>query len=208
MTGAADTMSMAVRERADFADFLETLTPEQWAGPTLCAQWTVRELVAHAVSYDELGWPRTLRRFVRGRFRAGVVNQLGIDEYPCPPEQLIAILRANLRPRGLPAAFGGMIALLDATIHHQDIRRPLGLTREIPPERLRRALHLSLRAPPIRGFQRSRGVTLVATDVGWRHGRGPEVRGPGEAVLMAIAGRREALAELTGPGLPVLTARR
>ncbi|MGC7093629.1 maleylpyruvate isomerase family mycothiol-dependent enzyme [Amycolatopsis lurida] len=207
MSGAGDTMGMAVRERADFADFLATLTPEQWEVPSLCAQWTVRELVAHTVSYDELSWPDTLRRFARGRFRIGRVNALGVAEYLRAPEQLIALLRAHPRPCGLSAGFGGMVALVDTTIHHQDIRRPLGLPREIPPERLRAALRLALRAPPVGAFLRARGLTMVATDVDWRHGRGPEVRGPGEAVLMAMAGRGHALPELTGPGLSVLTAR-
>ena len=207
MSASGDTMGLAVRERADFADFLATLTPAQWAAPSLCAQWTVRELVAHTASYDELSWPDTLRRFARGRFRPGRVNDLGVAEYLREPDELIALLRAHPRPRGLAAGFGGMIALVDTTIHHQDIRRPLGLPREIPAERLRAALRLTLRAPPIGAFARARGLTLVATDVDWRHGRGPEVHGPGEALLMAMAGRGHALPELGGPGLPVLTAR-
>jgi hypothetical protein len=47
---------------------------------------------------------------------------------------------------------------------------------------------------------RARGVRLVATDLDWSHGRGPEVRGNGEALLMAMAGRRAALDDLDGPG--------
>jgi hypothetical protein len=52
-----------------------------------------------------------------------------------------------------------------------------------------------------------RGLRLVATDVDWQHGAGPEVTGPGEALRMALAGRPAALADLTGPGLAVLTGR-
>jgi hypothetical protein len=40
----------------------------------------------------------------------------------------------------------------------------------------------------------------VATDLDWSHGSGPEVRGSGEALLMAMAGRRAALDDLDGPG--------
>ena len=36
---------------------------------------------------------------------------------------------------------------------------------------------------------------------------GPEVRGPGEAILMALNGRGAALADLTGDGVPVLAGR-
>jgi hypothetical protein len=46
----------------------------------------------------------------------------------------------------------------------------------------------------------ARGVRLVATDLDWSHGNGPEVRGSGEALLMAMAGRPAALDDLDGPG--------
>ena len=41
----------------------------------------------------------------------------------------------------------------------------------------------------------------------WAAGLGPEVRGPGEAVLMAIAGRRGVAHELSGPGAERLVKR-
>ncbi len=47
---------------------------------------------------------------------------------------------------------------------------------------------------------RVRDVRLAATDADWAFGRGPEVRGTAEALLMAVAGRRGIDAELTGPG--------
>ena len=62
-------------------------------------------------------------------------------------------------------------------------------------------------APTIRGAWRVRGVQLVATDVDWAYGKGPEVRGPGEALLMAMAGRPAALDDLDGPGKAKLTQR-
>ena len=83
-------------------------------------------------------------------------------------------------------------------IHQQDIRRPLRLPRTIPAERLRAALDFVRYAPTIRGAWRARGVRLVATDVDWSHGKGPEVRGTGEALLMIMAGRPDALADLDG----------
>lgn len=202
-----DVMSMATRERDDFAAFLETLTPQQWEARTLCGSWTVREVVAHVISYEELGWAGTVKRFARGRFRLSRANEIGIREYSRSPQELLDLLRAHHRPKGLTAVRGGMIALLDATIHHQDIRRPLGLPREIPRDRLRAALRLALTAPPIGAPKRARGLALVATDVGWSRGSGPEVAGPGEALLMALAGRGCALDELTGPGRAVLAER-
>ena len=92
-------------------------------------------------------------------------------------------------------------------IHQQDIRRPLGLPRRIPDERLREALNFARTAPLIRGAWRGRGVYLQATDLDWAAGYGPRVSGPGEALLMAMAGRAAALADLDGPGLPTFARR-
>ena len=104
------------------------------------------------------------------------------------------------------SGFGGRVALTDNMIHQQDIRRPLGLPRTIDSERLRAALDFVRYAPTIRGAWRVRGVKLVATDVDWSHGKGPEVRGPGEALLMVMAGRTDALGDLGGSGVAILSS--
>jgi uncharacterized protein (TIGR03083 family) len=199
---------LAEEERADFAAFLATLSPQQWEAPTLCINWRVRDVVAHVISYDELNPRDLLARFVKGRFLLNRINAAGVKDYQQrSPDELLELLNEHLEPRGLPAAFGGMIALVDGIIHHQDIRRPLGKPRDIPPERLLGALRCALLAPAIGAFWRARGLRLVATDLDWTAGRGPEVQGPAEAVLMAVAGRRNALSELSGPGQPILANR-
>jgi hypothetical protein len=114
---------------------------------------------------------------------------------------------AHLQPRGLPAALGGRVALTEGLIHHQDIRRALGAQRAIPPERLLPALRIALIAPDIGGLWRYRGLRLVATDLGFSAGIGPEVRGTAEALLMTMAGRRGVVSELSGPGQPKLARR-
>jgi uncharacterized protein (TIGR03083 family) len=199
-------MSMAQAERADLADFLTTLTPQDWQAPSLCSKWTVKDVVAHVVSYEDLGALGLLERFVKGRIVRA--NQVGVDEFAAlSPDQLLAFLRDHLQPRGLTARFGGMIALVDGTIHHQDIRRSLGRPRRVPADRLERVLRLVPGNPRLGAGRRIRGLQLRATDVDWAHGDGPEVRGSGEALLMAMTGRRAALADLTGPGHATLAAR-
>ena len=89
----------------------------------------------------------------------------------------------------MPAALGGRAGLVETLIHHQDVRRALARLRPIPAERLLPALHVALIAPDIGGLWRIRGVRLVATDLRFSAGVGPEVRGAAEALLMAIAGR-------------------
>jgi len=203
-----DLMRLATGERADFADFLETLSPAHWTVPSLCAGWSVRDVVAHVISYDELDARGLLRRLTKGRFLLGRSNAVGVAEAADRhPGELVAALRKYQRPRGLTAGLGGRVALLDGLIHQQDIRRPLGLPREIPEPRLRAALTFARFAPPIGAFWRARGLRLVATDIGWTDGRGPELRGPGEALLLAIAGRDCAAGELDGPGAEILARR-
>jgi hypothetical protein len=55
--------------------------------------------------------------------------------------------------------------------------------------------------------KRARGLRLVATDLPWSAGAGPEVRGPAEALYMALNGRTGAIDQLTGDGVPVLAGR-
>lgn len=203
-----NVMRLAREERADLAAFLATLTPERWQTPTLCENWRVRDVVAHLISYDDLDMRALAGRLARARMNLNRANALGVREYANhSPGDLLGRLGERLDPRGVPARFGGRIALLDALIHHQDIRRPLGQPREIPPERLRPALNFALVAPPIGAFWRARGLRLVATDMDWARGRGKLVRGPAEALLMSIAGRRGVADELTGAGQAVLAAR-
>ena len=202
----ATLMSMARAERADLAEFLATLTPQDWAMPTLCVGWTVKDVVAHVISYEELGPLGLLKRFAKGWLVRA--NQVGVDEFAAlTPSQLLQLLRDHLEPRGLTAGFGGMIALVDGTIHHQDIRRSLGRPRTIPTDRLTRVLGLVPGNPRLGAGRRIRGLRLRATDVDWAHGHGPDVTGPGEALLMAMAGRPAAISDLDGPGLDTLAAR-
>ncbi len=100
-----------------------------------------------------------------------------------------------------------MVALVDGMIHHQDIRRPLGQPRTIAAERLERVLQLVPKNPRLGARPRIKGLPLRATDVDWTHGNGPEVTGPGEALLMTMAGRAEAVADLGGPGQRMLAQR-
>ena len=66
------------------------------------------------------------------------------------------------------------IALVDGMIHQRDIRRPLGIGRVIPPDRLERVLDKALRSPATRGARKARGVRLIATDIDWFLGDGLE----------------------------------
>jgi len=202
-------LELARDERLDFADFLAGLSPQQWDSPTLCDRWRVRDVVAHTMSYEGMPVGALAKRFLKGRLQTDRINELAVAELAdTSPEELIDMIRRYAEPTGLGAGFGGRIALTDNMIHQQDIRRSLGIARTIDPGRVLVALDFARWAPLIRGAWRTRGVRLVATDVDWSAGKGPEVRGPGEALLMVMAGRADALRDLAGPGLATLAARR
>lgn len=201
-------MEMARAERQDFAAFLDELSDEQWESPTLCEGWRVRDVVAHMFGYDELNTGGLVSQFAKGRLSVNRINQRMVDELANRSlDQLRALVRDHVEPHGLTAGFGGRIALTDNMIHHQDIRRRLGMPRTIPTERLRVALDFTRYAPTILGAWRARGLKLIADDLDWSFGSGLEVRGTGEALLMAMAGRSDALKDLSGPGQPKLAQR-
>ena len=201
-------MALAEEERAELIALLRDLTPSQWEAPSLCTQWRVRDVATHLVSYDELSKTQTVTTFLRGGLRPTKVNEIALNKYrDLDTDQISDLLARNQRPRGLSSGFKGGIALTDGTIHHQDIRRALNLPRVIPEHRLVPVLDFSLGAPTLPSKNNSHGLRLVATDVDWSSGEGPEVTGPGEALLMAVAGRSHALDELDGDGLPALQER-
>lgn len=168
----------------------------------------MRDVVAHVLSYDDLTGRQLLERFASGRLDTDRINASLLADFSSTiPQQLLDRLASHLRPRGLTAGMGGRIGLTDALVHHQDIRRPLGLLRQVPVDRVLVALPTALFAPVVQGIRRVWDVRLVATDAQWSFGRGPQVRGPAEALLMTVAGRSAALDELEGPGRRRITPR-
>lgn len=100
-----DVHRLAREERVDLAAFLTTLTPEQWLAPTLCPQWRVRDVVAHVISYDDLGIRSLLTLAARARFRLSRINATALARYSTrSPQQLLTLLTDNPQPRGLVPA--------------------------------------------------------------------------------------------------------
>ena len=89
-------------------------------------------------------------------------------------------------------------------IHTQDIRRPLGLDGGFDPDHLRATLDFLTEhkmATMLVDRKPLDGVKLTATDLDWSWGEGAEITGTGEALMMGMADRPAALADLSGPGV-------
>ena len=60
---------------------------------------------------------------------------------------------------------------------------------------------------PVGGKKRIAGLKLVADDVDWTHGDGPEVRGPAIPLMLAVCGRKGTTGDLTGDGVATFAGR-
>jgi len=193
-------------ERIEFADLLDALTPDQWATPSLCAGWTVRDVAAHTVAYLDqsrvtLAFDMIRHRGDLDRLNAAALRHHAEFDQPALTDRM----RRGCEPVGAGALYGGRVALIECLIHQQDIRRPLGLHCVPDPHRVRICLDYARLSPVIGGRRRTRGLRLVATDMDWSAGSGPEVAGCGEALLLAMTGRAAAVRdELHGRGVALL----
>ncbi len=207
---AVDTFAAIADERRELAGFAAGLTAEQQRVQSLCSAWTVHDVLAHLVMPLEVGIPRfALAMLVaRGNFdRANVRLTSGVARRPFG--ELVEVLRQKAGSRFTPPGAGPEAPLTDLLVHGWDVRRPLGLPRTVPEERLRVALdHLATGGGAgIVPRGRLDGLRLEATDLDWAHGQGAPVRGTAEALLLSVSGRSAALEDLAGPGVPILRDR-
>ena len=98
---------------------------------------------------------------------------------------------------------------IDAFVHHHDIALAVG--RDVPTDdaRLRWLADGIPQATRFIGCaERVRDVRMIATDIDWHYGTGPEVRGPVSALMVAASGRSALDDQLDGDGLAIVQGRR
>lgn len=207
-----EVYALATRNRLLAAEMFAGLTDEQWATPSLCAGWTVREVCAHLVPPEGgirlLSLVGTVIRF-RGDLER-MVDVTTREEARRPTSELVAALRDRAGERLKAPVVGPHGPMADTAIHLRDAARPLGLDTGPPPEDWRLVLDFLLTGPAERGFVgtgRTAGLRLETTDLDWSRGGGDLVRGPAEALALGIAGRPAAYVDLEGPGVEVLRSR-
>lgn len=201
-----DVWPMVHAERAALINDLAHLGDEQWEEPSLCAGWTVHDVVAHLINTARTTRLGFVVGLIRARFDFDLQNARGVERErgTSPQETLQRLRQVASRTSTPPAALDSR--LVEEVVHGEDIRRPLGLTRSYPQEAVVRSLRLQARTPESFGGAKAlmTRVRLMATDSDLTIGDGPEVSGTTLALLLAISGRRTALDELNGPGLSTL----
>jgi uncharacterized protein (TIGR03083 family) len=190
-------------QRLTLAEVLDDLTDAEWARPSLCDGWRVRDVAAHVAMAPQVP---TVAFMVTEAVRArGSFHRLNHDVAVRHADtrsaaELVAELRTHAASRRLPAVTNSRNILFDVLVHVQDIAIPLGVSRPMPPlAAAAGATRLWEMGWPFWARRRLRGLRLVATDVPWSAGTGAELTGPIEAILLLLTGR-------TATALPRLTS--
>ena len=195
-------------ERAALADDLNELTDGQWATPSMCAGWSVHDVLGHIVATAQMTPPRFIGRFAGAGFNFDKMAAKDVAAATAggPAATLATFRSLQNETKAPPGPIDAMLG--EAILHPADIRGPLGIAHTYPTEAVTRALDFYKNSNLIVGAKkRIAGVTLRATDADWSTGSGPEVTGPALSLLQAVTGRKVALTDLSGEGVATLQSR-
>jgi uncharacterized protein (TIGR03083 family) len=193
--------------RRCLADELETLTPEQWEWPSWCTGWRVRDVLGHLVHLAEASQVSMVRDLIHHPVRPDraldlMARRLGEEPVPTLAQRLRQA-HGKFHVLGFPPA----VAFGEVIVHGNDALRALGLEFGLHPDDAVPVLNAYRRIGGVAFHARPhRHVRLVATDVQWSCGSGPEVTGRAVDLLMLIANRRQVFESLSGPGVADVAA--
>jgi uncharacterized protein (TIGR03083 family) len=194
-------------QMGELAELATELSDDEWDRPSLCEGWRVRDVYGHM----SVGHTYPLGKILRGVAGSGFsVDKASARESVAfgsshTPDELAATIddiARNHTRNGIAKLIPYSDAFVDHFIHELDVRVPLGKPRDVPPDRTVAALEaLTMKSGGgTKPKKRTKGLRFVATDVDWSYGEGPEVRGAGQDLLLALAGRPAGLDGLAGDG--------
>jgi uncharacterized protein (TIGR03083 family) len=181
---------------------------EEWATPSLCSQWIVRDVLAHMTSAARLTPPAFFGKLIGSGFNFEKVQASGIaaNRGSSPADTMArfeAVLTSVKHPPGPADTWLG-----ETIVHAEDIRRPLGIVHHYPTDAVVQVASFYQGSNLLIGSKRRiEGLTLRATDADWSHGTGPEVAGPILSLVLAMTGRKAPIDDLTGEGVATLRSR-
>lgn len=195
--------------RVAISDLLGTLTPEEWATPSLCDGWTVRDVAAHLSMAATASVGEVMGHFVRARGGYNrMIHDSAVARAQRPTGQIIDDLRGIVGLRKLAPTTFWRDPMLDILVHGQDIALPLGRTLPTSPRAAAVAAEWAWRFRFLHvRFRSLRGVHLVADDSSWSRGSGADLRGPVTSLLLLATGRPAGLEATSGPGRAMLEQR-
>ncbi len=199
---AASIWQVVHSERRRLAADLSGLRDEQWCLPSLCPGWDIHDVLAHLVDTARTSRLSFVRDLVKARLDFDRANENGIArEKRQDARETIAALTdtANLT-RTPPARLA--TRLVEAIVHGEDIRRPLGMGGSYPESSVSQALAYQLRTPVSFGGGRERaaGLRLIDRKTGAVWGQGDDVEADSIDLLLAVSGRQVDRERLKGSG--------
>ena len=189
-------------ERRALLAVLEQLDDAQWQTPSLCAGWSVRDLVVHLLMPYELSLPRFLGGLAAAGFRFDAMADRWARRDARSQREVLDALRATAAGRFRIPGAPPEAPLSHLVVHLEDVYRPLG----VPDRCSTRSAEIVLDQLTGPRFRRSLppglldGLALSATDADWDLGAGAPVLGSASALITTLAGRSTALDELSGAG--------
>jgi uncharacterized protein (TIGR03083 family) len=208
------TTASLARHDERFLSTVGALTDAEWARPSLCAQWTNHEVLAHLVHGARAPVGEFANRMygTRGNFHAAncaLARELAARRSPAQLLDDLECLRGHWR--GLGRLLPKRLMLGDHVMHELDIVYALDRPATVPAEVLTAVLTTMLAVPNpfVPARRRARGLTLRTTDTAWTHSGAPHLVVSGTAADLAsvLAGRPRALERLSGEGVPLLRER-
>lgn len=204
----ADTWELIATERLRAADFFSSLRGDDWDAPSLCANWSVRDVLAHIVVTAEAGFVGFLSGMARNGFRFNQMTDSDVRRHRSTgTDDLVDRLRTSATSRRHPP---GPVAamLMEIVVHGEDVAYPLGRKIDHDDTALLGAARFAKGAQPLVGVRRRiAGLAVSATDADFSSGSGARVAGPMVPLLLAMSGRRPALDALSGEGVTTLRER-
>jgi uncharacterized protein (TIGR03083 family) len=203
---------MLHRNDLRFVGAAGTLTADDWSAPSLCDEWTNHDVLAHLV----VGYGGGLGPMVAEMYRQGGSFDGANTALACtlaatrtPAELLDDFARLIDQPRGTGRLLPRRMMVGDHVTHELDILYALDRDPDVRADVVVGVLktQVSLPSPFVPAFFNSRGLRLVATDVDWAHGEGPEVRGRATELVSVLGNRPKMLPRLSGDGVADLSSR-
>src|SRR5262245_1341749 len=94
---------MIAAQGHQLAELLDGLDEAQWRTPSLCADWTVREVVGHLITPFTWGTTRLLLRFIaEGCNVHKTISQAATELAQRPTRALVDTLRTHAESRWTP----------------------------------------------------------------------------------------------------------
>lgn len=194
-------------ERAALVKDLTDNEHLDWAAPSLCAGWDIRDVVTHLAATATLSLTKFTAELILAGFRPHRIAEKQIDAgRRHSARQALEALRSAIYQTASPPQ-PTITRLIEIVVHGEDIRRPLQISHTYDTAHIADALSYLSRDHRFGAKTLTHGLQLCATDADIAIGHGERVEGPAVALLLAASGRRPALDDLSGPGRPLLGQR-